>query len=51
MQLDFTQFLSQVQHLSGIRPIPGREFVEQYVKAYYLPESHFENWIKEHSVS
>ena len=33
------------------RPIPEREYVEAYVKAYYLPESQLESWIREHKVS
>jgi len=33
------------------RPIPGREFVEVYIKAYYLPETQLETWIYDHKVS
>uniref|UniRef100_A0A2K6MTY4 VPS50 subunit of EARP/GARPII complex n=1 Tax=Rhinopithecus bieti TaxID=61621 RepID=A0A2K6MTY4_RHIBE len=36
MQLDFQQ------------PIPDKEFVETYIKAYYLTENDMERWIKEH---
>jgi len=32
------------------RPIPGREFVEVYIKAYYLPETQLETWIHDHKV-
>ena len=32
------------------RPIPGREYVEGYIKAYYLPEAQLESWIREHKV-
>ena len=32
------------------RPIPGREFVEVYIKAYYLPEAQLETWIHDHKV-
>lgn len=48
MQLDFTQFLSNFEKISGLRPIPHKEYVENYVKAYYLPEPELENWIKQH---
>jgi len=51
MQLDFTQFLSKLEKLTSVRPIPGREYVEHYVKAYYLPEVALESWIREHNVS
>ncbi|KAK2499403.1 hypothetical protein MC885_002845 [Smutsia gigantea] len=29
-------------------PIPDKEFVETYIKAYYLTENDMERWIKEH---
>ena len=34
-----------------LRPIPDREFVETYVKAFYLTENEIERWIREHKVS
>ncbi|KAI4455051.1 hypothetical protein MML48_9g00009011 [Holotrichia oblita] len=49
MQLDFTQFLSKFEKISSLRPVPHKEYVENYVKAYYLPENELEKWIKEHS--
>ncbi|GFG36817.1 hypothetical protein Cfor_08649 [Coptotermes formosanus] len=49
MQLDFTQFLSKLEKLTSIRPIPDREYVEHYIKAYYLPEAALEAWIQEHN--
>ena len=36
--------------LFSSRPIPGREFVESYIKAYYLTEVDLEQWVKEHNV-
>lgn len=51
MQLDFTQLQSKFEKISGIRPMPHREYVEIYVKAYYLTEADLEKWIREHSVS
>lgn len=33
--------------LDGFRPIPGVDYVENYIKAYYLPESSMEQWVKE----
>jgi len=30
------------------RPIPNREFVEAYIKAYYLTESDLETWMQSH---
>uniref|UniRef100_A0A8C0FMX7 VPS50 subunit of EARP/GARPII complex n=1 Tax=Bubo bubo TaxID=30461 RepID=A0A8C0FMX7_BUBBB len=48
MQLDFQQFLMKLEKLTDIRPIPDKEFVETYIKAYYLTENDMEHWIKEH---
>ncbi|XP_065333095.1 syndetin [Cloeon dipterum] len=48
MQLDFTQFASKLEKIAEVRPIPGKDFVEQYIKAYYLPESSLETWIRSH---
>jgi hypothetical protein len=48
MQLDFQQFLNKLEKLTDLRPIPGREFVEVYIKAYYLPEAQLETWIHDH---
>lgn len=51
MQLDFTQLQSKFEKISGLRPMPHREYVEFYVKAYYFPEIELEIWIRAHSVS
>lgn len=52
MQLDFTQFLSKLEKISPIslKPLPEREYVEGYVKAYYMPDTVMEEWIQQHSV-
>ena len=49
MQLDFQQFIVKLEKMCDIRPIPDRDFVETYIKAYYLPENSIEKWSKEHS--
>ncbi|KAK9506582.1 hypothetical protein O3M35_008485 [Rhynocoris fuscipes] len=49
MQLDFIQLISKLEKLCSLRPIPHREYVESYVKAYYQPEDDLENWIKDHT--
>ncbi|XP_006007155.1 syndetin isoform X2 [Latimeria chalumnae] len=48
MQLDFQQFLMKLEKLTDLRPIPDKEFVETYIKAYYLTENDMERWIKDH---
>ncbi|XP_013417386.1 syndetin-like [Lingula anatina] len=47
MQLDFQQLLMKLEKLTNIRPIPEREFVDAYIKAYYLPETQLELWIRD----
>jgi hypothetical protein len=49
MQLDYIQFVSKFEKISSLRPIPHREFVEAYVKAFYTPDKELEIWIREHS--
>ncbi|XP_012280737.1 syndetin isoform X2 [Orussus abietinus] len=48
MQLDFTQLRSKFEKLTALRPMPHSQFVEQYVKAFYLPEISLEEWVQEH---
>ena len=47
MQLDYQHFLTKLETMTELRPIPDREYVEVYVKAFYLPENAFEQWIHE----
>ncbi|XP_043488884.1 syndetin [Polistes fuscatus] len=48
MQLDFTQLKLKFEQLSTLKPMPHNDYVESYIKAYYLPENSLEEWIKEH---
>uniref|UniRef100_V5H352 Syndetin C-terminal domain-containing protein n=2 Tax=Ixodes ricinus TaxID=34613 RepID=V5H352_IXORI len=45
MQLDYQQFVSKVEKLVELRPLPDRELVEANVKAYYLTEKGLHQWI------
>ncbi|XP_077513179.1 vacuolar protein sorting 50 isoform X2 [Amblyomma americanum] len=46
MQLDHQQFVSKVEKLRTQRqPLPDRELVDAYVKAYYLTERQLRDWI------
>ena len=40
----------QSRHLFFFRPIPDREYVVNYINAFYLTESELEMWLKEHQV-
>ncbi|VVC32494.1 Hypothetical protein CINCED_3A019349 [Cinara cedri] len=48
MQLDFTQFMSQINSTCPINPLPHKKLVEVYIKAYYLPETSLESWTRDH---
>ncbi|XP_077290432.1 vacuolar protein sorting 50 [Arctopsyche grandis] len=48
MQLDYTQLLSKMEKISGIKPSPFQEYVDVYVKGYYLPQSLLGEFISEH---
>uniref|UniRef100_A0A6A7G7D6 Syndetin-like n=3 Tax=Hirondellea gigas TaxID=1518452 RepID=A0A6A7G7D6_9CRUS len=49
MQLDYQQLTSKLEPLSGLRPLPGRELVEGFIKAFYLPEAALREWLQQHS--
>lgn len=40
----------KLDKLTDLRPIPDKEFVETYIKAYYLTENDMEQFIKNHRV-
>ncbi|KAK0417574.1 hypothetical protein QR680_013088 [Steinernema hermaphroditum] len=48
MQLDLQQLVMKMETMVDLRPIPYRAYVENYIKAYYLPESSLEQWIAQH---
>ncbi|XP_015119405.1 syndetin [Diachasma alloeum] len=48
MQLDYTQLKSNFEILTSVRPMPHSEYVETYIKAYYIAENILEEWVKEH---
>ncbi|KRZ06862.1 Coiled-coil domain-containing protein [Trichinella zimbabwensis] len=45
MQLDFQQLLLCIERLCGTRLVNEKKIVENYIKAYYIPESAIEQWI------
>lgn len=47
MQLDFTHFISILEIISGGKYPDHRAYVEQYIKAYYLPKDLLEEWLVE----
>lgn len=49
MQLDFQQLIVKLEKITDLRPIPDKDYVEFYIKAFYLPDSSLEKWVKDHS--
>ncbi|KHJ74986.1 hypothetical protein OESDEN_25398 [Oesophagostomum dentatum] len=49
MQLDFHHLLSKLEAVCNLHPVPHAAFVEDYIKAFYLPENGLEEWISKHS--
>lgn len=49
MQLDFQQLIVKLEKICDIRPIPDKDYVEFYIKAFYLPDCSLEKWVKDHS--
>ncbi|XP_055337389.1 syndetin-like [Paramacrobiotus metropolitanus] len=48
MQLDYQQFLMKAEKLTSLRPLPDRDYVDNYIKAFYLPEDALDKWVKDH---
>lgn len=45
MQLDYTQLLQKLEKISGLKPVPYQDYVDRYVKAYYLPRKGLEEFV------
>ncbi|CAG4959137.1 unnamed protein product [Colias eurytheme] len=48
MQLDYRQLFVKLEKISGLKPVPFQEYVDRYVKAYYLPRNELESFVREH---
>ena len=46
MQLDFTHFLSVLETLSGSKHPVHQQYVDQYIKAFYLGSNGLEDFLK-----
>jgi hypothetical protein len=50
MSLDIRTFQSAVEKISHIKPTPHTQYVDGYIKAFYIStESDFLNWCKDHN--
>ena len=48
MQLDYRQFAIKLEKLSNQKPVPHQQFVSNYIKAYYIPETELAQWVEQH---
>eukprot|EP00051_Salpingoeca_urceolata_P010868 m.133496 g.133496 ORF g.133496 m.133496 type:complete len:999 (-) comp16888_c2_seq1:220-3216(-) len=44
MQLDYQQYLSKLSKITTVRP--SKDIVENYIKAFYIGEADFEEWVQ-----
>lgn len=49
MTQDLTMLRQGLERLTDLAPLPGWHVVDDYVKAYYLPEADFMTWMQEHT--
>uniref|UniRef100_A0A915PU62 Syndetin n=1 Tax=Setaria digitata TaxID=48799 RepID=A0A915PU62_9BILA len=49
MQLDFQQLVAKLEQVVDFMAIPHKAYVENYIKAYYLPECSMESWVQQHT--
>lgn len=47
MQLDYRQLFVKLEKISRLKPIPYQDYVDRYVKAYYLPRKGLEEFLVE----
>lgn len=47
MQLDFAHFMSFLELLSGLKFLSHHRYVDNYIKAYYMPKDLLETYIIE----
>lgn len=51
MLLDFEHLSRELEAITGIKPLPGKAYLENYIKAFFLPRETLDTWIVEHTVS
>lgn len=50
MQLDYRQLFVKFEKVAGLKPVPFQDYVDKYVKAYYLPRNGLEEFVQENSM-
>jgi hypothetical protein len=49
MLLDFELLTTQLETITNLKPIPHRKFLENYIKAFFLPYQDLDKWIVDHA--
>jgi len=49
--MDVEHLFKKLEELIGLRPFPHRLYVENYVKAFFLPSDELNQWIVRHTVN
>jgi hypothetical protein len=49
--MDIGHICNCLEELSGLKPLPHRSHVENYIKAFFLPSDELNQWIVHHTVS
>ena len=48
MSVDLSVLTNQLKEFAPFDRLPGVEYVDNYIKAFYLPEEYLLEWISEH---
>lgn len=48
MRLDFTHFLQTFEQITRVRPVPHKDYVDNYINAFYIPELELDEWMRAH---
>uniref|UniRef100_A0A0K2V6X7 Coiled-coil domain-containing protein 132 n=1 Tax=Lepeophtheirus salmonis TaxID=72036 RepID=A0A0K2V6X7_LEPSM len=49
MQLDYRHFVMKIEKVTSMKPAPFQNYVTNYIKAFYIPETELEDWLKRHT--
>ena len=48
MLLDFKSLTNELEAITSLRPLPHHQYLENYIKAFFLPATDLEAWISAH---
>lgn len=50
MLLDFDLLCRELETITALKPLPHKNFLNNYIKAFYLPPGNLDEWIVHHTV-